>query len=138
MRTRPGNPRSVSGSNPYYNSDMSVSAPITLMIYDTLLETMTLLDSGAARNFISKSYAQQFKIPLIESSLAVEAIDGRPLGSEQVNTITQQLTMQIGIFHTELNQFHVLPNSTSSIILGLPWPHTHNPSICWREGQITQ
>lgn len=45
--------------------------------------------------------------------------------------------MQTSIYHTETIQFHILPTSTSSIILGLPWLHTHNPQICWREGQIT-
>jgi len=138
-RSRPENPRSVSDANPYYSSDMCVSVLITLLFNDQRLTASALLDSVAVGNFMSQSFAQQNHILLIEcsSSLTVEAIDGRPLGSGRVNAISQQLTMLTGLFHTESIQFHILPTSTSSIILGLPWLRTHNPQICWREGQIT-
>jgi len=139
VRSCPENPRSVSDTKPHYNSDLCVSVPITLLFDTRRLTTPALLDSGAAGNFMSQNFAQENNIPLIEcsSSLAVEAIDGRPLGSGRVNAISQQLTMITGLFHTETIQFHILPTSTSSIILGLPWLRTHNPQICWREGQIT-
>lgn len=123
VRSRPETPCSVSDSKPHYSSEMCVSVPIKLVFNGFHLETSALLGSGAAGNFISQSYADQQKIPLIEclSSLTVEAIDGHPLGSGNITTLTQPLTMQIGIFHTERIQFHILPTSTSSIILGLPW-----------------
>lgn len=70
--------------------------------------------------------------------LTVEAIDGRPLGTRHVSSLTQELVMQTGLLHSETIQFYILPISNASIILGLPWLQSHGPHISWKEGQITQ
>jgi len=139
VRSRPENPCSVSDDNPLYQADMCVTVPISLQVNHQQFATHALLDSGAAGNFMSQKFVQQNHIPVITcpSSLTVEAIDGCPLGTGNVKAITKPLTMQIGLFHTEIIQFHILPTTTSSVILGLPWLRTHNPQIFWREGQIT-
>lgn len=104
------------------------------------ISTTALLDSGAAGNFMSSDFALCNHIALIQcsSSLTVEAIDGRPLGSGHIFSITQELLMQIHLFHTERIQFYILPTSNTPVILGLPWLRRHDPHVSWKEGQITQ
>jgi len=82
-RPRSENLRPVSVINQRHNSDMCVTVPITLTFNDQRITTSALLDSGAASNFMSQGFAQLHHIALIEcsSSLTVEAIDGRPLGT---------------------------------------------------------
>ncbi len=52
--------------------------------------------------------------------------------------ITEEVKLQIGTLHSEFIQFYIIYLPNHSIILRLPWLHTHNPLISWREGQILQ
>ncbi|KAI2653667.1 Transposon Tf2-9 polyprotein [Labeo rohita] len=64
------------------------------------------------------------------------ALDGRPLGEGKVQSITEEVRMQIGALHTEIIQFYTIPSPHHPIILGLPWLHQHDPHISWRDGEI--
>lgn len=116
-----------------------VKVPITLNIDGHCITTSALLESGAAGNFMSQGFSLKNQITLIKfsSSLTVEAIDGRLLGTGLISATTKELMMQTGILHTENIQFYILPISTITIIPGLPWLRRHNPDISWRDGQIT-
>jgi len=122
------------------NPELCVTVPITITANGHQITTTALLDSGAAGNFMSNDFALHNCIALIKcsSSLTVEAIDGRPLGSGHISSLTQELLMQTGLFHTEKIQFYILPTSNTPVILGLPWLHRHDPHVSWKEGQITQ
>ncbi len=76
--------------------------------------------------------------PPVTLPLAVEALDGRPLGEGRVLRITEEVKLQIGTLHSEFIQFYVIHSPNHSIILGIPWLRTHNPHISWREGPIVQ
>lgn len=66
------------------------------------VETIAMIDSGAAGNFIDISFAETH-IPLIscESRVAVVALDGRPLGSGRIKFITPEIRLLTGALHTE-------------------------------------
>ncbi len=70
--------------------------------------------------------------------MAVEVLDGRPLGEGRVSRITEEVKLLIGTLHSEFIKFYVIHSPNHPTILGLPWLHTHNPHISWREGQILQ
>ncbi len=110
------------------------------MIKGQITETLALIDSGAAGNFIDATFARTHNIPLVPcvSHLAVAALDGRRLGSGRVQFITEDIQLRVGALHTEAIELFVFQSPQTPIILGLPWLERHNPSISWSEKQITQ
>lgn len=63
-------------------------------------------------------------------SLAVEALDGRPLGEGRITNITDELQMQIGTLHNETLKFYVISSPNYPLILGLPWLRRHTMEPC--------
>ncbi len=136
--TRPSRtPAAVSATS---NSATSLEIAVTLEINGRVLETVALIDSGAAGNFIDGSFAKSNNIPLVActSHLAVAALDGRPLGSGSIQFTTADLQLSTGLLHTEIIRLFVFQSPRNPIILGLPWLEQHNPSISWAKKQITQ
>ncbi len=136
--TRPSrNPSAVSSN---LNSSTVLEIPVNLMIKGQIMETLALIDSGAAGDFIDATFARTPNIPLVPcvSHLAVAALDGRPLGSGRVQFITEDIQLRVGALHTEVIKLCVFQSPQTPIILGLPWLERHNPSISWSERQITQ
>lgn len=102
---------------------MCITVPITIHVNGHSISTIVLLDSGAAGKFMSHGFAQEHDISLIKfySSLTVEAIDGRHLGTGRVSALTTELKMQTGLRHSEMIQFYILPTPVQAVILGLAW-----------------
>ncbi len=69
------------------------------------------------------------KLTPCNSPLAVEALDGRPLGEGRILRITEEVKLQIETLHSEFIRLYVIQSPSHSIILGLPWLRTHNPHI---------
>ncbi len=138
IRPRNPNSKSVSSCFHFSQSTSSFKIPITLTSRDKTICTNALLDSGAAGNFISAEFAQQhnFKLTPCDSQLAVEALDGRPLGGGRIAHLTEEIHMQIGALHHENIRFYIILSPNNPVILSLPWFRSHNPHISWREGQI--
>jgi len=63
----------------------------------------------------------------------VAALDGRPLGTGQVQYISQRVILSTSNLHTEIIQLYTIEHP---IILGLPWLEKHNPTISWTDKQI--
>ncbi len=136
--TRPSrNPAAVSVIP---KSTTNLEIDVTLEINGRVIETVALIDSGAAGNFIDASFAKSNNIPLVpcDSHLAVAALDGRPLGSGCIQFTTEDIQLSIGVLHTETIRLFVFQSPQNPIILGLPWLEQHNPSISWTERQITR
>ncbi len=131
---------SQSVSDHVTTSPSSIELSVKLRIQDKVTTTTALIDSGAAGNFVSLEFAQQHELKLTpcNSPMAVEALDGRPLGEGRVFCITEEVKLLIGTLHSEFIKFYVIHSPNNPIILGLPWLRTHHPHISWREGQILQ
>jgi hypothetical protein len=114
--------------------------PITIHYNNKSFETIAMIDSGAAGNFIDVSFAQTHNLSLLpcESRVAVAALDGRPLGSGSIEYLTPELRLQTGILHTETIRLFVIESPRNPVILGLPWLEKHNPRISWSSQQILQ
>ncbi len=122
------------------SSASSITLPVKLITQNQAIQTTAILDSGAAGNFIDSEFIIQLHLELTpcNSSLAVEALDGRPLGKGKILCLTEPVTLRIGTLHSERIKFYVIQSPTHPLILGLPWLQTHDPQISWREGQITE
>lgn len=123
-----------------YYSKTCLKIPIKLSLKENDISTLALLDSGAAGDFMSHEFARQHNIPLIpcNSLLAVEVLDGRPLGDGRVLHTTVELVLVTETFHKENIHFYIITSPHNLVILGLPWLRQHNPLISWKEGQISQ
>ncbi len=132
--------RSVSDITRSISSASSIKLPVELRSQNQEIQTTALLDSGAAGNFIDSEFVSQHHLKLTPctSSLAVEALDCRPLGKGKILHLTEPVKLHIGTLHSEESQFYVIQSPTHPLILGLPWLRTHDPQISWREGQITE
>ncbi len=121
------------------NNDHCFTVPVTLKTESETFNITAMIDSGAAGNFMSVDFSHKNSIPLIRclSSLAVEAVDGRPLGSGRITNLTSRLTLVTGALHQEIIQFYIISTLHALVILGLPWLRKHNPSISWWDSQIT-
>ncbi len=136
--TRPSrNPAAVSV---FPKSTTNLEIDVTLEFNGRIIETVALIDSGAAGNFIDVSFAKSNNIPLVpcDSQLAVAALDGRPLGSGCIQFTTEEIQLSIGVLHNENICLFVFQSPQNPIILGLPWLEQHNPSISWTERQMTR
>ncbi|KAL0168456.1 hypothetical protein M9458_036678, partial [Cirrhinus mrigala] len=121
-----------------FHSPSCIEIPIILKFSSKVVHATALVDSGAAGNFIDREFARTHSIPLVPcaSHLAVAAVDGRPLGSGQIQHTTDDLILCAGALHTETIHLFVLSTSQNPIILGFPWLEKHNPVISWTERQI--
>ncbi|KAL0168612.1 hypothetical protein M9458_036834, partial [Cirrhinus mrigala] len=54
----------------------------------------------------------------------------------QVQRKCEDITLQLGLFHTENIQLLVLEGATVDIILGRPWLVKHDPILSWGTGEI--
>ncbi len=122
------------------NNDHCMTVLVTLETPSGAVQIPAMIDSGAAGNFMSLNFAQEHDIPLIRclSPLAVEAVDGRPLGTGKITYLTSRLKLTTGALHqaNRAVQFYIIPTVHASVILELPWLRRHNPSISWRDSQI--
>ncbi len=118
----------------------SFGVPVALSTGGRRIETIAMIDSGAAGNFIDVSFAKSHNIPLIscESRVAVAALDGRPLGSGRIKYITPEIQLQTGALHTEFIRLFAIESPQNPVILGLPWLERHNPRISWSTQEILQ
>ncbi len=123
-----------------FSSVSSITLPVEIIAQNQTIQTTALLDSGAVGNFIDSEFVGQLHLELTpcNSSLAVKALDGRPLDKGRILRLTESVTLRIGTLHSERIQFYVIRSPTHPLILGLPWLRTHDPQISWREGQITE
>lgn len=65
----------------------TLSVPISLCFQSTSIQTIVMVNSGAAGHFMDYTFAINNSVPLTssDSPLAITAIDGRPLGEGTVN-----------------------------------------------------
>ncbi|KAL0150433.1 hypothetical protein M9458_054260 [Cirrhinus mrigala] len=133
-------PRTSSAVSQYSASSQTVKTPVTITLSDKRINTIALIDSGAAGNFMDLDFAKAHDLTLkpCSSLLSVAALDGRPLGAGRVQYITSDLQFTTGFLHTENLSFYLIQAPCHPIILGLPWLKQHEPQISWSEGEITQ
>ncbi len=100
----PGHLRASCPTRPSHNlaavsmnskSTISLENVVSLEIKGRFIKMVALIDSGAAGYFIDVSFSKNNSMPLVpcDSHLAVAALDGRPLGSGCIQSITEDLQL---------------------------------------------
>ena len=75
----------------------SLSIPVKIEFEDKIIETLSLLDSGAGGEFIDQNYAKTLKLPLLnlEKSIPAVNVDGT---LNKKGTIKQYIDLNMEIF----------------------------------------
>ncbi len=122
-----------------FNSSRCVKVPVKLAFNYGVIETMALVDSRAAGNFIDADFAKSHDLLLkpCKSPLVVAALDRRPLRAGQVQHTTNDICLTTGVMHSEIICFFFIQAPNNPVVLGLPWLQLHKPQISCTEGQIT-
>ena len=99
-------------------------------------EAAMLLDSGATKNFIQESYAQQLKLPIkcLLYTQPVYNVDRTLNKNGHIQSYTD-LEMQMGQHRTKLH-FFLTDIGDQKLILGYPWFAATQPNIDWARGWI--
>uniref|UniRef100_A0A3B1JLI6 ribonuclease H n=1 Tax=Astyanax mexicanus TaxID=7994 RepID=A0A3B1JLI6_ASTMX len=115
------------------------SLPVNVMLPDGMLSVPALVDSGSEGNFISLDLVKEHGVPTREllRPLSIHAVDGKTVRSKPVTLQTLPITLQASALHFEELPLFVLPSTEHPVILGMPWLKTHDPTVSWRDGDIT-
>ena len=97
-----------------------------------------LVDSGAAVNLMDITLAKQLGIPTTPVAIpqAVQALDGRPLGSGHLERVTAPLIMSSHDDHQETIHFWLTTTPQDPVVLGYPWLAVHEPQFAWAVGSL--
>ncbi|KAF7708715.1 hypothetical protein HF521_017772, partial [Silurus meridionalis] len=97
-------------------------SPLSKLTVSLLTPALSISVPALAGNFISQACLDCLCLPRERGSqnLAVQTIQGHPLGKGWVKYCTPVATLQVGLFHREEIRFLVLQSSTVSVILGRP------------------
>ena len=101
-------------------------------------QVIALIDTGAARSFISREVVRRAGIPTQQKNdpyPLVTATGKEMPGASHVTetTVHTELATQQ---HRETLRFDVLEIATHDVILGIPWLRKHNPVVDWRTKQL--
>uniref|UniRef100_A0A4W5K2I5 ribonuclease H n=1 Tax=Hucho hucho TaxID=62062 RepID=A0A4W5K2I5_9TELE len=94
-----------------------------------------LVDSGAAGNFIDRTFALSLGIPIVSLDVhfPVHSLDSRPLGSGLIREATAPLSMVTQGSHEERISFFLIDSPAFPVVLGIPWLAYHDPNILWQQ-----
>ena len=101
----------------------------------TAYDAKVMVDSGASRDFISRSYVKKHNLAQesLAQKLRVALADGRQV------VVGNGVTLTLAMGTTKITKQFVVTELTEDfdIILGMPFLRTYNPQINWQNGTIT-
>uniref|UniRef100_A0A8C7T4D4 ribonuclease H n=1 Tax=Oncorhynchus mykiss TaxID=8022 RepID=A0A8C7T4D4_ONCMY len=98
-----------------------------------------LVDSGAAGNFIDRSFTHSLGILIVPVAVPfpVNTLDSRPLGSGLIREATAPLGMVMQGGHKERISLFLIDSPALPVVLGLPWLACHDPTVSWQRRALT-
>ena len=99
-----------------------------------------MIDSGATKNFMSKKFATNHRIPGLpkERPYQFTVVDGTPLNQDEGMVKKETLLLISQIHKKDLGRITFdLVSIPHEVILGIPWLEKVNPSIDWNSQKIT-
>ena len=118
-------------------NEQTIHLPIRLAAETQIIETTTLIDCGATRNFINISLLSKANFPLHHLPKPIHAynVDGT---ANVKGTIRWKAHMEILFSHSKENaDLMVLSLGRQQVILGMPWLHKWNPKIDWISNTVS-
>ena len=110
---------------------------ITLHVNGRKVETIALIDSGAAGIFIDRIFAQQNKLKMdsLPKKIEVFNVDGT---ENQDGSITKKVSADLDVKGRKMKtQFLVTALGSQRVILGYPWLVYANPKINWKKQEFS-
>lgn len=113
-----------------------VKLPLRVNGKDVVADAM--LDTGATSNFMDNAWAKRHgvSVHLKENPTRVRTIDGRPVRGGVVRYETESLETN-GLGGSTPLRFTILPKSTYSVVLGMPWFESVNPVLDWQSREVS-
>jgi hypothetical protein len=102
-----------------------------------IVETQTLIDSGAGGTFIDQNYARKLNLEtqLLETPLTARNVDGTV---NKRGTIKSYVNLRFKLGDKTFDErFYVTGLGKQKFILGLPWLQRSNPKIDWKTGILS-
>ena len=114
----------------------SLSIPVKTEFEDKIIETLSLLDSGAGGEFIHQNYVKTLKLPLLNLEKSIPAVNVNGTLNKK-GTIKQYIDLNMEIFgQKQIIQLLVTGLGKQKVLLGFPWLQKHNPVINWKTGSF--
>jgi hypothetical protein len=110
-----------------------ITIPVTLYFQGSSLAVKAMIDSGATISFIHQNLAKQFDLPLVQRLLPIALANG----SIHTSHHATRLVMQSSPDHFDVQTFQLITLGNYSLILGMDWLKSHNPSIDWEKRTVT-
>ena len=101
---------------------------------------LAMIDSGATRNFMSRKFATNHRIPGLpkERPYQLTVVDETPLNQDEGMVKEETLPLMSQIHGKDLGRITFdLVSIPHEVILGIPWLEKVNPSIDWNSQKIT-
>ena len=101
---------------------------------------LAMIDSGATRNFMSRKFATNYRIPGLpkERPYQLTVVDETPLNQDEGMVKEETLPLMSQIHGKDLGRITFdLMSIPHEVILGIPWLEKVNPSIDWNSQKIT-
>ena len=101
---------------------------------------LAMIDSGATRNFMSRKFATNHRIPGLpkERSYQLTVVDGTPLNQDEGMVKQKTLPLMSQIHRKDLGRITFdLVSIPHEVILGIPWLQKVNSRIDWNSQKIT-
>lgn len=92
-----------------------------------------MIDSGATISFIHENLAKNHDLLLVKRPLPIALANG----SIHTSHHATQVVMQTSSDHFEVQTFQLITLGNYSLILGMDWLKSHNPSIDWEKRTVT-
>jgi transposase InsO family protein len=103
------------------------------------IPTDALIDSGAARDFMSEKFASDWGLTLVKKKTPylLATADGTLIAHNQGQVAHEVQVNMEALGQKETIKFDVTNTGNSSIILGLPWLQRNQPHIDWKNLIVT-
>ena len=112
---------------------------IVVLVTINGIATMAMIDSGAGRDFMSATYAEEWGLPLFKkkASYLLALADGN-LADHNSGTVSHETKVDMeALGQKETIRFDITNLGETHVILGLPWLQRHNPHIDWKNLTVT-
>ena len=119
----------------YLNQGYDIYLALPISVYRK--HTVALLDTGAARSFISTTFVHKANIPIQKKkhSYKLTIATGEKISEEGI--VNETVPVRIAIQqHNEVASFDIFEIATHDFILGMPWLKKHNPVVDWKNKQL--
>jgi len=125
------------GVSHVWYTQQTMTLPIVLHVKGRKVETIALVDSGAAGIFIDRSFAEENKLEMapISKRITVYNVDGT---ENQDGSIDKKVTADLDSKGRRSKiRFLVTVLGSQRVILGYPWLVYANPKINWKKREFS-